>query len=696
MTTLLSPRGRLTPRSTRRPNKRFTRMELLSPRKLSVDLDLEKVAPAPSLMREAETDKTLSLIESARGLLVGCNINLPGIVVVGSQNAGKSALLEALSGIRFPRGDGLVTRCPITVFLEVDETISQPMVTVASDPEFTSDDRVDVKLGDERPAIDAAMNAAANGQDFSDTVVYVRVVRSAGPTFCITDLPGITSISSAASARGDRSGDIEAQTIALTRRWCESPGVIIVCVLQALDDFHNSQALRVALEADPMGSRTLGVVTKVDLLPTTGEFASKMNAERPTDIKLPGHGLLAVCGKPPSSSGALAERSLFATHPQLACLRPDQWGMETLAQRLVAIQRRIVSQDLSRVTDEVGHHFEDVRRSICEMPPRTVSNEQKQRLLSQAIGASSIEFYELCMAMDTCYTREMHVAARTQEKCEAFSAQVEARVPDFLSDELRDEIADQLGESTGVYLNNFIHGNVFRRLVKQHFERPLAEESEALVTGVVEIVKHVLKAILHKSLGSAAISHERLADKLTASAHSLVDEEMKAALRATAEIVCAEMRSPFTQDALYGTTMAIFERFVFGDASSSAESNGLFPASFLEAASVDCKADRADVHPAATNAANVRKLQTSLHIYKQILLRRTSDMIPMLVRERLLFSLQDRLAPDMLLDHSLLAAHLYEEPQHVTDSRVEAERLEQKLKLALEKLTLARDSLKAH
>jgi len=647
-------------------------------------------------MRETEGDQTLQHIEAARGFLSGCNIALPGVVVVGSQNAGKSALLETLTGIRFPRGEGLITRCPITVFLEVDETIQQPMVTVATNPEFTSDDRVDVLLGEERNAIDEKMQAVANGHAITAAEIYVRVVRPKGPTFSITDLPGITAISSAASALEE--DDIEKTTMDLTRERCESPGTIIVCVLPALEDFHNSKALRVALEADPTGSRTLGVVTKVDLLPHSGDFTAKMNASRPGDMRLPGHGLLAVCSKPASASGALAdrtEREWFREHPQLKSLRPEQWGMDTLAQRLVRIQRGLIGQDLPRKIDEVGQHLDSVQRTLQEMPPRTVSNEQKQRLLSTAIGASSVSFYELCMAMDTCYDSEMHVAARTQESCRDFAAKLEARVPDFLSDELRDEIAAQLGESSGVYLNNFIHGNVFRRLVKKHFERPLVEESEALVAAVVNVVKHALSQVLHQGMGSAAVTHERLADRLTASAHGLVEQEMEAALLATSEIVRAEMRSPFTQDATYDNTLALFERLAFGDAPSSAESDSLFTASFLLASSVDCKADRSDASSRTPNAANVRKLQASLHIYKRILLRRTSDSIPMLVRERLLFALHDRLAPDLLLDHSLLLPHLYEEPQHVTESRVEAERLEQKLKFALEKLTLARDGCKA-
>lgn len=39
------------------------------------------------------------------------DLPLPQIAVMGDQSSGKSSVLEAISGIPFPRGAGLVTRC---------------------------------------------------------------------------------------------------------------------------------------------------------------------------------------------------------------------------------------------------------------------------------------------------------------------------------------------------------------------------------------------------------------------------------------------------------------------------------------------------------------------------------------------------------------------------------------------------------
>ena len=52
------------------------------------------------------------------------NIELPQIVVVGSQSAGKSSVLESIVGRDFlPRGSGIVTRCPLILNLRHIEDV---------------------------------------------------------------------------------------------------------------------------------------------------------------------------------------------------------------------------------------------------------------------------------------------------------------------------------------------------------------------------------------------------------------------------------------------------------------------------------------------------------------------------------------------------------------------------------------------
>jgi len=50
------------------------------------------------------------------------SIELPQMVVVGSQSTGKSSVLESIVGRDFlPRGSGIVTRCPLVLQLRRTE-----------------------------------------------------------------------------------------------------------------------------------------------------------------------------------------------------------------------------------------------------------------------------------------------------------------------------------------------------------------------------------------------------------------------------------------------------------------------------------------------------------------------------------------------------------------------------------------------
>mgnify|MGYP002385736692 FL=1 len=58
-------------------------------------------------------------IDQARVLLApnSYGIEFPSVIVVGDQSSGKSSLLESLSMVELPKGNGIVTRCPLVLRL---------------------------------------------------------------------------------------------------------------------------------------------------------------------------------------------------------------------------------------------------------------------------------------------------------------------------------------------------------------------------------------------------------------------------------------------------------------------------------------------------------------------------------------------------------------------------------------------------
>ena len=61
--------------------------------------------------------KLLDDIDRLRAQGINQYVELPQIVVVGDQSSGKSSVLDAISGVRFPANDGLCTRFATEVVL---------------------------------------------------------------------------------------------------------------------------------------------------------------------------------------------------------------------------------------------------------------------------------------------------------------------------------------------------------------------------------------------------------------------------------------------------------------------------------------------------------------------------------------------------------------------------------------------------
>ena len=80
-------------------------------------------------------------------------------------------------------------------------------------------------------------------------------------TLTLVDLPGITKV-----PVGDQPKDIERQIRDMLMKYISKASCIILAVTPANNDLANSEGLKMAREVDPEGQRTIGVLTKIDLM----------------------------------------------------------------------------------------------------------------------------------------------------------------------------------------------------------------------------------------------------------------------------------------------------------------------------------------------------------------------------------------------------------------------------------------------
>lgn len=107
-------------------------------------------------------------------------------------------------------------------------------------------------------------------QNIIDKPIVLNVFSKACPTLTIVDLPGITSI-----AIGDQPKDIYDVTKNMALRYISEKRSIILCVIPANQDLATSEALKLMREIDPTGERSIGCLTKIDIM-NRGDDARSM------------------------------------------------------------------------------------------------------------------------------------------------------------------------------------------------------------------------------------------------------------------------------------------------------------------------------------------------------------------------------------------------------------------------------------
>ncbi|XP_040294995.1 dynamin-1-like protein isoform X2 [Bufo bufo] len=225
-------------------------------------------------------------------------IQLPQIVVVGTQSSGKSSVLESLVGRDLlPRGTGIVTRRPLIlqlVHVSTDDRRKTSGEENGVDAEewgkflhtknkiFTDFDEIRQEIENETERI------SGNNKGISSEPIHLKIFSPNVVNLTLVDLPGMTKV-----PVGDQPKDIEVQIRELIFRYISNPNSIILAVTAANTDMATSEALKVARECDPDGRRTLAVITKLDLM-DAGTDAMDVLLGRVIPVKL---GIIGVVNR---------------------------------------------------------------------------------------------------------------------------------------------------------------------------------------------------------------------------------------------------------------------------------------------------------------------------------------------------------------------------------------------------------------
>ncbi|NP_001093354.1 dynamin 2 L homeolog [Xenopus laevis] len=237
-----------------------------------------------------------------------CNLDLPQIAVVGGQSAGKSSVLENFVGRDFlPRGSGIVTRRPLILQLIFSKTEYAEFLHCKS-RKFTDFDEVRQEIEAETERV------TGSNKGISPVPINLRVFSPNVLNLTLIDLPGITKV-----PVGDQPHDIEYQIKDMILQFISRDSCLILAVTPANTDLANSDALKMAKEVDPQGLRTIGVITKLDLMDEGTDakdiLENKLLPLRRGYIGVVNRSQKDIDGKKDIRAALSAERKFFLSHP---------------------------------------------------------------------------------------------------------------------------------------------------------------------------------------------------------------------------------------------------------------------------------------------------------------------------------------------------------------------------------------------
>lgn len=225
--------------------------------------------PSVKELQSTEQLKLLDVVDQLRAHGLSEITALPQLIVCGDQSSGKSSVLEAISGVPFPKQENVSTRFATEVILRrsARQNIKISIVpsrdrrgeernrALAFRHELTSQEDFEELF---KRAEDIILSGA---KKFSRDILRIELNGPSQPQLTLVDVPGLIHSSASAKAVDDIKLVSE-----LVDSYLENPRSIILAIVSAAYDIANQIVLQRARQFDKQGIRTLGIITKPDTL----------------------------------------------------------------------------------------------------------------------------------------------------------------------------------------------------------------------------------------------------------------------------------------------------------------------------------------------------------------------------------------------------------------------------------------------
>ncbi|XP_078324912.1 dynamin-1-like isoform X5 [Crassostrea virginica] len=412
------------------------------------------------------------------------SLDLPQIAVVGSQSAGKSSVLENFVGRDFlPRGSGIVTRRPLVLQL-INSNTEYAEFLHKKGSCFTDFTEVRKEIEAETDRV------TGHNKGISNIPINLRVYSPHVLNLTLIDLPGMTRV-----AIGDQPADIEMQIRSMLMEFITKESCLILAVSPANTDLANSDALKIAKEVDPQGLRTIGVITKLDLM-DKGTDAREILENKTLPLRRGYVGVVNrsqqdIDGRKDIRQALAGERKFFLSHPSYRHMA-DRMGTPYLQRVLNQQLTNHIRDVLPTLRNKLQSQLLSMEKDVQEFKNYKPDDpSRKTKAMMQMIQQFNVDFDKSIEGSGTeINTRELSGGAKINRIFhERFPFEL-VKI-EFDERELRKEISIAIRNIHAIRTGLFTPDKAFEAIVKEYIRKlkqPSLKAVDMVVTELTNVV----------------------------------------------------------------------------------------------------------------------------------------------------------------------------------------------------------------
>nr|XP_023418271.1 interferon-induced GTP-binding protein Mx2-like isoform X3 [Cavia porcellus] len=446
---------------------------------------------------EEKVRPCIDLIDSLRALGVEQDLALPAIAVIGDQSSGKSSVLEALSGVALPRGSGIVTRCPLVLKLKKlrpEEEWRGKVSYLDIEEDISDASKVEEEIRKAQNYI------AGDGLGIQDELISLEVSCPEVPDLTLIDLPGITRV-----PVGNQPADIGRQIKRLIRKYIQKEETINLVVVPSNVDIATTEALSMANEVDPEGDRTIGILTKPDLVDKGTEDKVVDVVQNLVCHLKKGYMIVKCRGQQDIQENLCLtealqrEKAFFEDHPQFRVLLEARKATvpclaERLSEELIAHICKSLPLLENKIKDLHQKTTDELQKFGMDIPE---DDSEKMFFLIEKINAFNLDINAVVDGEESVGTEGSRLFAKLRRQFQLWSSMIEKHFSKGF-DGLQKEIWKFENQHRGRELPGFVNYRTFEKIIKKELQA-LEEPAVDMLHQTTDMVRAAFTDVSEKN-----------------------------------------------------------------------------------------------------------------------------------------------------------------------------------------------------